>query len=122
ERDLILHVSEIDATESFGHAQLLRMRMTAPVEPRPIVEAGGFDDQRVPLPSANGIAQPRRVWIRRQLPSIHVDLPVPPRAVLVQQGNNGGRLHDPGSRAQQVRRTARAGGGYKSVPPESPQK
>src|SRR5262245_28383740 len=48
--------------------------MSCEVEPCPIVVAGGFDDQRVALPSTDRISHPGRVGILRQRTSVEKHL------------------------------------------------
>ena len=52
------------------------MGRTSPVEPEAFVEPNGVDDQRVPLPPADGMAVVGRREIRRVRPAIRVDGPV----------------------------------------------
>src|SRR5688500_17367834 len=50
--------------------------MSGPVEPRAFLEANRVDDERVAVPSSNGVAHEARVRILWQRPSIHEDLPI----------------------------------------------
>src|SRR5437773_6220317 len=85
------------------------MRVTYSIEPTPVIESGGFDYQRVAIPVADRISQPCRVGILRQLPSIHIDLPVAPGAALIEERYGDGRLSVPGHRSKSFRRTGRQG-------------
>src|SRR6266498_5858373 len=61
--DLDVHMAEVFATESLGHAEILRRRMAEVVEPHVLDEAGRADDEVVALPFADRIPEPRRVRI-----------------------------------------------------------
>src|SRR5438128_99922 len=56
--------------------------MTDCVQPSLIVEAGGFHDENVPFPAADGISQPGRIGIPRQLPAIGEDLAIGPTGLV----------------------------------------
>ena len=49
--------------------------MAHAIEPAAIPESGTVDNQRIALPSADGIAHPSRIWIVRQWTTIKKDLP-----------------------------------------------
>src|SRR5437016_7146461 len=83
------------------------MRVTYSIEPGPVIESHRLDHQRVALPVADRIPHPGRVRIFRQLPSIHMDLPVAPGAALIEQRHKSGRLDDAAHRIEYYRRTGR---------------
>src|SRR5436190_23881046 len=82
------------------------MRMACSVEPGPIVEARGLDHECVAIPVADRVSQPRWVRIFRQLPSIHVDLPVTTGSILEEHGHDRGGVDDSIRRVDRFRRTA----------------
>ncbi len=45
------------------------MRVPHKIEPEPVIEAHGVDDQRVAFPVPDGVSIPRRVRILRMSPS-----------------------------------------------------
>jgi hypothetical protein len=53
--------------------QLLGMRCTASIEPELVVEADGVDDERIAVPPADRMSEPRRNRCRRVLSAIHID-------------------------------------------------
>src|SRR5437016_8979673 len=52
------------------------MRKTVVVEPTSVVEASGFDNERVTLPSADGISKPGGICICRMAAAVSENLPV----------------------------------------------
>src|SRR6478609_7243640 len=53
--------------------QLLGVRRSTSIEPELVVEADGVDDERVALPPADGMPQPRWNEALRMFTAIHVD-------------------------------------------------
>ena len=88
-----VQVPEVPAPEAFDHAQRVAVRMAHPIEPAPVVEANGVDDQRVARPRADRIAHPSRLRIRRQLAAIQENL-AEHRVLLVEDDNQPRRLDD----------------------------
>src|ERR1700722_13694811 len=48
--------------------------MPSHVKPTPAIEPGRLDHQRIPLPPANRVPQPRRIRLTRQLTTVQKDL------------------------------------------------
>jgi len=65
-------VAEVTTREALGDTQRFGVRMTERVEPCPVVEAAGIDDQRVTLPVADRIPKPRGV-LEDVLASVEID-------------------------------------------------
>src|SRR5215467_7106016 len=55
-----IHVPEIAPVVSLSRVKRFRIGMPAYVEPALLVESDAIDNQRVAIPTAHGIAQPRR--------------------------------------------------------------
>src|SRR5215467_10453591 len=76
DRHLDVHVAEIFPNEPLRDACFVRGRLAGIVDPALVVEAGRLDDQRISVPMADGIAEPRRLRIGREGTAIGEDLPV----------------------------------------------
>src|SRR5690348_6989641 len=70
------------------------MRMPDPVEPKLVVESHGIDNQRVSLPHASGIAEPRWIQILGMAAAVHKDLPVGMYVAFDQKEDEFGSLND----------------------------
>src|SRR5262245_38996455 len=68
-------MTEIAALQSFGRMQRLGMRQAVIVDPTPIVESTGFDDECSALPFTDRVAKPGRRSIRGKMTAIRKDLP-----------------------------------------------
>src|SRR5262245_64982603 len=66
ERLFNLGLAEVPAGDPLRHTQTFTMRMSAEVEPRPILEPDTLDHERVSLPVSNRVPHETRGWIRRQ--------------------------------------------------------
>ena len=55
--------AEVDPAKTFGQPQAVTGRRAVLVDPRLVLEANGFYDQRVTVPPADGIAIPPRVIV-----------------------------------------------------------
>src|SRR5688572_9667073 len=76
ERDLHVHVSEVDATEPLGDAKVFAVRVPDDVQRNPVVETRGLDDEHVALPAASRVAEIcREVDFLWQRTAVGVDLP-----------------------------------------------
>src|SRR3970282_1183722 len=60
DRDLDLHVAEVPARRPPDNVHLLRRRFPALTEPCLAVESARLDDERVAVPRARRITEPRR--------------------------------------------------------------
>ncbi len=52
------------------------MRVTERIQPALVVESHGIDDQRITIPPANRVSQPKRVRIGWRFAPVHIDLPM----------------------------------------------
>src|SRR2546421_5475312 len=75
ERDLDIKMAEVAAMKTFGHAKGIGMGMAVIIEPAPVVEAGGFGNQRVAFPMTDGISEPGLRRFGRKTAAIREDLP-----------------------------------------------
>src|SRR5688572_4784606 len=73
DRGLDADVAVVSATETLHDPRRLAARMAEGVKPRTIVEATRVDDQRVALPRANRVSEPRRLGIDRMLSAVEVN-------------------------------------------------
>ena len=92
---------------AFDDVELLGVRVTFKVEPEPVVESDGVDDERVSVPSANRVTVPRRVRIHGMRSSVHEDLPVAVNVRFEQEKDVRRRLHDPPRIRRDSRHAAR---------------
>ena len=58
-------VAGVGAAQRLDHVQRVAVRMADRVEPRVAVEADGVDDERVAVPPADRVAEPRRLDVLR---------------------------------------------------------
>src|SRR5215471_2692287 len=65
------------------------MRKTVVIEPTSIVEASGFDYERVAVPCADGVSEPGGIGIRGMTASVSEDLPVMIRYLKKNDGESG---------------------------------
>src|SRR6516165_10910513 len=91
--DLKVHVAIVFAVEALDHAQRVGRRAAQLIQPRLAVETAGLDNQGVAVPSADGIAHPRRVQIALELAAIKEDLP-PQIERFIKDRNEFRRLDD----------------------------
>src|ERR1051326_7613655 len=68
-------MTEIAPLQSFGRMQRLGMGKAVIVDPTPIVESTGLDDERFTLPFTDRISKPGRRHIRGKMTAIRKDLP-----------------------------------------------
>ena len=76
ERELDLEVAVVLAAEALGDLHLLAAGMAAVVEPALVVEAERLHDERVAVPLAERVAEPRRRALFRVIASVGEDLAV----------------------------------------------
>src|SRR5262249_4239664 len=66
---------KINTSKSLGDMERFGCRMRhSSIEPCFIVEAGGFDDERVTVPLSCRITQPARIRVASDFPAIHENL------------------------------------------------
>src|SRR6266566_951361 len=75
DREVELNRVAIDAAVTLDGAHLLTVWLALRAQPGLIIEPGGFHNQRISFPPADGIPIPSRVGIFRKLAAIHPDLP-----------------------------------------------
>src|SRR5437870_7071475 len=75
DREVELNRCVIDAAVTLDGAHLLTVWLALRAQPGLIIEPGGFHNQRISFPPADGIPIPSRVGIFRKLAAIHPDLP-----------------------------------------------
>src|SRR5215467_2119028 len=93
-RHFHIQVTDVAALEPLHDTQLVAVRMPGQVESRLVVEAAGFDDERVTFPAPDRVAEEcRQIVFPRQRASIAVDLTVH-AANLVQHEGEPRRLYD----------------------------
>ena len=63
--DLDIHPAEVDAAKPLRDAQCARRGPARVIEPDSVVEPRRFHHENVSIPSPHGVAQPRRVLVRR---------------------------------------------------------
>src|SRR5690348_8333678 len=73
-RDLFSEDSEFGTRVAFDRMELLSVRMPDEIEPEPVVEPDGVNDQRVLVPPASRVAVPGWIRIGRMRTSVHEDL------------------------------------------------
>src|SRR2546426_5308795 len=92
DRDLNFHVPKVFPPETFDHTQRFRCRLAGLIQPRFSVEASGVDDERIAVPLACRITEPRGRSILGELTAIKKDLP-PKRMGLVDEDYESWCLH-----------------------------
>src|SRR5687767_6542104 len=93
--DLPSQVPEVDPLEPFCEMQRVTVRPAlAGVQPASVAEAGRVDDERIPIPRADGITHPRGLRIHGQWPSIsqHLSKRRSRHGRLVEKDGDAGRL------------------------------
>src|SRR5437016_272706 len=75
-RDFIDQSTEILSRVAFDRVQLLRVRMTAEIEPELVIESDRIDDQSVSFEVPDRMAVPRRVEIIRMFALVQKDLAI----------------------------------------------
>src|SRR5687767_9855312 len=99
EGELDLEPAKIQPAHPFGDLERVRVWVSAVVQPRSIVDADRFDDERVGIPAPNGVAEPRGVNVGRvpgkatEVAAIGVDL-APRDEDLVEHHRQLRRLND----------------------------
>jgi len=93
DRDLDVHVPEVRTRETLGRVQRVGMGVTGVIEPAPIVEPPGLDNQGVSIPFADGITIPGGKLDFGKAAPIHENLAVVLH-LLVKNGEYGGGLND----------------------------
>src|SRR5688572_4257865 len=91
-----LEMAEIRPSPTLDELALRRQRAAVYVEPTVVTKADRFDDERVALPTTDGITVPPRLQLfvdRGQRPTVHVDL-AQPLVAFVHDHDELGRLHD----------------------------
>src|SRR5580658_9617827 len=79
--NLKLDVTKVHPPEPLGHTEILRMRMSEPVEPTSVIETRAFDHQRIADPVADRVAHPGRIRIFCSLrPSMKICRYITPRS------------------------------------------
>ena len=86
--------------KALGEPQGFGLRVPSDVEPSPVVEPGGRHHERVLLPAAHRIPQPRRVHLLRQAPAVGEDCPVRAVRRLIEHDDEPRRLDDAGQAAK----------------------
>ena len=69
-----LELADLRARVALDRAQLRRVRMAHEIEPEEIVEADGFDDERVTFPVPDRVAVPSRLEVVGMRAAVHEDL------------------------------------------------
>src|SRR4030095_14699356 len=77
DRDLHIQVTEVAPVKAFDGVESVTVRVAAVIKPRLIVEAFGFDDERIAFPSANGISHPSWLHLFGEVTPIGECLSVP---------------------------------------------
>src|SRR5439155_3680069 len=62
----VVDVIVVGTSHTFGHTELITMRMFGGVEPGAAIEAGRLDDQRISFPMTDRRSPPRRIKIFRK--------------------------------------------------------
>jgi hypothetical protein len=91
--DLHGHVPNVAAPEAFDGMQSIGMGMAIVIQPAFIVEAARLDDQRIALPSANRVTEPRGLRIFGKQAAIRKDLPKLYKFLEENQGHSGSADH-----------------------------
>src|SRR5665213_137619 len=93
-RDVDTQRSVIESREAFGQLRLICKGRTIYVKPPAVAEVVGFDDERVAVPVAGGVAVPERVDVAvfRQRPAVGEDF-ADAFVALVENDNLVGRLN-----------------------------
>src|SRR5579883_2272263 len=103
DRDAGLQMPEIAAPEALRHTHGFTARMPDHVQGAFVVEADGFDHERVSHPLSHRIAKPARLRVFRELAAVGEDL-AEYRVGLVEKQRGAGRLDDFVRDRKQVRK------------------
>src|SRR5438105_6659763 len=90
--DLNFHMPKVFPPETFEDMQRFRCGLAGLIEPGLSVEASGVDDERVAVPLACRITEPRGGSTLGELTAIEKDLP-PQRMGFIDKDYECGRLH-----------------------------
>jgi hypothetical protein len=69
-------MTEIRPGDPLANLASARQRAATKVEPQVVAKTSGIDDERVAVPTADGVPIPRGSRIVRQRPAVEEDLPV----------------------------------------------
>src|SRR6266516_650435 len=105
--DFVDQGTEVFSSPALGGVQLLRVRVSAEIEPKFVVESDRIDYQRVAFPVSDGVPVPGRIDILGMLAAVHEDLPVAMDVSFKQEEDVRWSLHDPPGVGGDTRHTRR---------------
>src|SRR5215475_14345908 len=91
--DFDSHMAEIGPAEPLDNAQRVTVRMARIIEPALVIEAGRFGNERIAVPSSDGITEPAWACFRRKSAAVCENL-AEVIELLIEDDHFAGRLND----------------------------